>query len=469
MAKIKLGDLSPALNPHEGQRRVLSDPARFKIVAAGRRWGKSQLAEMEILMRVFSSPPKSIFWWVSPTFAQQEEAWEKALAHLLPAQHPSFKTRTNPDGKLVVKVYQTRGYRHLYFFNGSKLYFKSAHNPDNLRGGGERLVYVVFDEAAYISNYAWSVVRFALMDRLGQALFISTPNAHDPLNWFYELFIQGLPTIPAECPHCKGVGCEECGGKGEIQTPNPHYKEGYKSFQFSSYENPFLTPEEIEQIIEEGGGTYDFIQREIYAQFVESQGAVFTAEVINACEKGEFLPPQKGQSYAMGVDFGQVRDYTVVAVINLETNHLDCLERFQGTWDYQFERVSRIYFDYFEPITYVDAAQVQGSVIENELRKRGMMNMVGIKINADTKRRLVEALRVAIERQELTFPPHRQLRSELLAYSARRLPTGTIRYSAPTGGFDDCVDALMLAWEAARSHRRVKGWKPRFFVLGKTP
>jgi hypothetical protein len=463
-AKLKLADIHPDLDPHPGQRLVLSDPARFKIVAAGRRWGKTQLALMEILVRVFSSPPKSLFWIVSPTFSQQEELWQKTLHFFLPAAHPAFKTAKNPDGKLVTKVYHGMGYRRVTFFNDSILFFKSGYQPDTLRGGGERLVYVVFDEAAYLSDYAWRVVRLSLMDQLGQALFISTPNADHPLNWFYDLFLMGQERVETACPECGGVGCPVC-NDGIVEVPNPHYRPGYKSFRFSSYDNPHIPKEEVDAIADENP-SYDFIQREIYAQFVESSGAVFTLEIINACEKGEFLPPQKGVHYVMGVDLGQLRDFTVACVINTQTNHVDHMERFQGSWDYQFDRLAKIYFDYHEPTTYVDAAQVQGSVIEAELRKRGMTNIVGVRINGDTKRRMIEALRLAIERQELTFPPDRELRAELLAYTAKRLPTGHVRYAGPKSGFDDMVDALALAWEAARSTRGVRTWRPRPWILG---
>ncbi|MCS7240998.1 MAG: hypothetical protein NZ651_07130, partial [Candidatus Bipolaricaulota bacterium] len=198
----------------------------------------------------------------------------------------------------------------------------------------------------------------------------------------------------------------------------------------------------------------------------ESEGAVFTLEMIQNCERGTYLPPSPDHRYVMGVDFGQVRDFTVAAVINVETGHLDHLERFQGSWDVQLDRIATIYKQYGEPLTLADASQVSGSIIEEELRKRGVANLVGIRINGDVKNRLIESLRVAIERADLTFPPDRTLRAELLGYSAKRLPSGHIRYCAPRQGYDDCVDALALAWEAYRRSSADRVLRLRPVILG---
>ncbi|MCS7240892.1 MAG: hypothetical protein NZ651_06590, partial [Candidatus Bipolaricaulota bacterium] len=191
MAKISLQELGLSLHP--GQREVLLAPERFKIVCAGRRWGKSHLACIDAMLTVLRSPHPVDVWVVSPTHNQGEEIWNKALALLGPIRHDAFLGPQNRKGHFIRRVYSTRGYRHLVCWNESRIYFKSGQDPDNLRGGGERLAYVVFDEAAYLRDSVWKVLRFSLIDRLGRAIFISTPNASEPRNWFYDLFLLGLP------------------------------------------------------------------------------------------------------------------------------------------------------------------------------------------------------------------------------------------------------------------------------------
>lgn len=71
--------------------------------------------------------------------------------------------------------------------NGGTIALRGADNYDNLRGEG--LNFVVLDEFASMAPEAWTeVLRPALSDRLGGALFIGTPKGH---NHFYELFQAG--------------------------------------------------------------------------------------------------------------------------------------------------------------------------------------------------------------------------------------------------------------------------------------
>lgn len=465
-AHIRLGDLHPALEPHVHQREILLDGHRYKVVAAGRRFGKGTLGYQGATYQVLTCPRGSEIWIVSPTHVEQEAMWLKALGILGNARHDLLVSKHNPLGKLVKRVYSTRGYRKLLFYNDTILYFKSAKEPDSLRGAGDSLVYAIFDEAAYIDQDAWAVVVYSLIDRQAPCLFISTPNRHEPLNWFYQRWLWGQEFIRSTCPDCDGGGCDRCGKTGEVEIPNPDHRQDYKSWRFSSFDNPFNKPEEIQRIIETEGFTYADIQREIYANFIESEGAVFNLLTIQDCETGEFLPPQKGVRYVMGVDFGQVHDYTVAIVLNLDTGHVDWMDRFQGPWGVQFERIAHLYHKYNEPLVYVDATQVGGSMVEESLRKHGVVRLVGVKLAGPNKNRLIDGLRVAIDSGQITFPRHPQIRRELLAYTAQRLPSGHLRYSAASNEFDDIVVALALAWEAARSQRRVVDWKLRPVLLG---
>ncbi len=463
---LRLGDLHPLLNPHAGQREVLEDPHRFKLIAAGRRWGKGTCAYQAATLQALQNPGGAEIWVVSPTHVEQEAMWLKANEVLCSARHPLLITKHNPTGKLIKRVYSTRGYRRLVFFNDTAIYFKSAKEPDSLRGAGDSLIYIIFDEAAYIEQDAWLVVRYSLIDRQAPCMFISTPNRHEPRNWFYQRWLWGQEYITSTCPACDGQGCQACNQTGTAKVKNPEHRPDYKSWKFSSYDNPLLTREEIDAIIAEENFSYADIQREIYAEFAESGGAVFTLMDIQECEVGEFLEPQPDGKYVMGVDFGQVHDFTVAIVLNLKTAHVDWMERFQGPWNLQFERLAALYRKYNEPVTYVDATQLGGSMVEENLRRYGITKLVGVKLNGPNKNRLIEGLRVAIESGRMTFPYHKQIRHELLGFTAARLPSGHLRYEAGASQYDDVVIAMALAWEAYRDETRVLGWKPELVVLG---
>ena len=57
---------------HEKQREVFDDPHRFRIVAAGRRFGKSRLAAWLLLIEALQSTSKDVFY-VAPTFQQAKD------------------------------------------------------------------------------------------------------------------------------------------------------------------------------------------------------------------------------------------------------------------------------------------------------------------------------------------------------------------------------------------------------------
>jgi hypothetical protein len=66
-----------------------------------------------------------------------------------------------------------------------------------------------------------------------------------------------------------------------------------------------------------------------------------------------------------------------------------------------------------------------------------------------SKTAIIEELVLDIENRRLTYPPIPALLAELQAYEMTKLPSGLIRYGAPSGMHDDTVMALALARRAA--------------------
>lgn len=150
------------------QSRVFASPARFRALNAGRRFGKTHLAALELMASAVNRKG-SINWYVAPTYRQAEQiAWAKLKA-MIPAAYIAAKNES--DLSITLR-------------NRSTIALRGADNPDSLRGPG--LDFVVLDEAAFQKHEAWAeVIRPALSDRLGRALFISTPCGY---NWFYDLY-----------------------------------------------------------------------------------------------------------------------------------------------------------------------------------------------------------------------------------------------------------------------------------------
>jgi phage terminase large subunit-like protein len=180
------------------QQKVFSDKTRFKIVAAGRRCGKSRLSAVTLLIEALNCPEGSSVMYVAPTLGQARSIiWD--LLHDL--------------GRPVIKSSHVNNLE-ITLVNGRKILVRGADNPDSLRGVS--LTYLVMDEVAFIKQDIWEkVLRAALSDRKGRALFISTPSGR---NWFYDIFKLGQ------------AGSDE----------------EWKSWHFTTADNETIDPKEIE-------------------------------------------------------------------------------------------------------------------------------------------------------------------------------------------------------------------------------
>ena len=155
-----------------GQREVGDCLSRFRVVIAGRRWGKTYLSIRE-LARACREPNRRVFY-VAPTYRQAKQIVWDTLKYRL--QDLNWVDRIN-ESDLTVTLR-----------NASRISLRGADNPDSLRGVG--LDFVVMDEFAMIDEKAWTeVLRPTLSDRNGGALFISTPMGQS--NWAYDLYQRG--------------------------------------------------------------------------------------------------------------------------------------------------------------------------------------------------------------------------------------------------------------------------------------
>jgi len=149
------------------QWRVFRHAARFRVLAAGRRFGKTYLALSELCQAAWG--PGRVVWYIAPTYKQAKRlAWIplKQMTRAYWAARPN-------ESELRIEL-----------VSGGRIALCGADNYDALRGAG--LDFVVLDEYASMAAEAWTeVLRPALSDRRGRALFIGTPKG---FNHFYDLF-----------------------------------------------------------------------------------------------------------------------------------------------------------------------------------------------------------------------------------------------------------------------------------------
>ena len=144
---------------------------RFKVIVAGRRCGKSNFAIKKTIAEALQAPKGSAVLYLAPTLAQARQIAYDAILD----QASDFIKGSNINQLDITLT------------NGIKIHIRSGENPDSLRG--LKLAFAVIDEAAFIKEEVWSkIVRPALADLKGHAIFISTP---DGRNWLYDLFKLG--------------------------------------------------------------------------------------------------------------------------------------------------------------------------------------------------------------------------------------------------------------------------------------
>jgi len=149
------------------QGEVYECEKRFRVLVAGRRFGKTHLALVELLRAAWKQDRMA--WYVAPSYRQAKRiAWER----LKRMTRPHWHGRPN-ESDLSIRMK-----------SGSVIAVRGADRYDSLRGEG--LDFVVLDEYASMRPECWTeVLRPALADREGGALFIGTPQG---FNHFFERF-----------------------------------------------------------------------------------------------------------------------------------------------------------------------------------------------------------------------------------------------------------------------------------------
>lgn len=397
MPKLRKPQVAPPpLALHAGQQAVVAALARYSVVVCGRRWGKTELGRYLVEQKLADGKPG--VWWVAPTYQMAGQVWRDLKR--------TFRAR---EGVVI-----TEAERRVDFAEGGLLAIRSAHHPDTLRGAG--LDFVVLDEAAYMLPTVWpEVIRPMLLDRQGSALFTSTPHGR---NWFWEVF---------QAAH---------------EQPN------WQAFQFPSHGNPHLSHADLAAI--EASTTERVWRQEYLAEFLDNSGQVFR-RVREAATASE-TTPEHGRPTVAGVDWGREGDYTVIVVLDAETQTMLAMDRFnQIGWEFQRGRLKAL-CEYWQVERLYAEANSIGSVNIEALIQAGLP-VLPFMTTAASKPRLIEALALALETAALSLLPDETLLRELSAYTMRRSQNGQWQYSAPVGLHDDCVIALALAWHALAAPR----------------
>lgn len=229
---------------HEKQREIVRSPARFKVIRAGRKGGKTAM-EVEIICfkaitkaenlnltkTTFSTGRKVLY--IAPTQTQARNIIWQALKNRL------HNIGIPNEQMLQMKVPNEDG-------TTTTIYVGGWENRENYRGLTD-VVHITFDETDTLREFfiSWlEIFRPMFLDTGGAADFVGTPKKENP-------------------------------NMKRLEKDFKEKGEEFACFQFTSRDNPFLAKSEIDAMEDEYKNDRSSYQQEIMAEYVENAGALF--------------------------------------------------------------------------------------------------------------------------------------------------------------------------------------------------
>jgi hypothetical protein len=361
--------------PHINQIPILKSDARFNVLMCGRRFGKSELSQIQIIKT--ASYGQHIAY-ITPSYKLAKIFFSKLAAALPFPNNQSNLTMQFPNQGSVE------------FFTGERL--------DNLRG--RKFHGVIIDEASFIPNLedGWlNSIRPTLTDYKGWGWFLSTPRGK---NFFYSLYMK--------------------------------QEDGWQSFKYSTYDNPYIDTKEIDEAKRQLPAPV--FEQEYMANPMENAANPFGSDNIKNCIK----PLSNQEPVCFGIDLAKSYDWSVI--IGLDAGGNVCyLDRFQKDWHTTKQTILKLPR---KPML-LDSTGV-GDPIFEELQRAGLM-VEGLKFTSNSKQQLMVGLQNAIHTKSISYPEG-VIVNELDVFEYQFAAHG-VKYSAPSGFHDDCVMALALAYQ----------------------
>ena len=333
----------------ESQAEIANDLHRFRVLNCGRRFGKTVLAIEEMVGVAIAKKDRRVAYFAPTRDDAREITWAmltKKCENITTYKNESLlqlKVMTQDEGESMIALYGWESVQE--------------------RGKGRGLAnnFIVCDEVATYRNFwvGWNeVLSPTLIDSKGSAMFISTPKG---FNHFYDLYNKELTD------------------------------KDFKSFHFTSYDNPHIPQEEIDR--EKETKPPDTFAQEYLADFKKTQGLVYK-EFDRAKHLYDTLPDKEFQKLG-AIDFGYRNPAAVLdARWNIEKLYIE------DEW-YKRERTDAQIADYvalqkFREV-YPDPEN-QGGIEELRIRRQ---NVKEVKKGAGSVKDGVQMIREMLIRGDL--------------------------------------------------------------------
>jgi hypothetical protein len=409
------------IRPHPTQVDVLTHIERTTTLLAGRQWGKSTLCGWDGAWFSSTHANRQVFC-IAPSLDQSRIIFNEIAFHF----------RKPPLSYLLDSKIVDYPFPHFKLSNGTEVHGRGANSPQFIRGKRAHRVYG--DEVAFIKDAVCEGVIEPMFTVTGQEpdsalILASTPFGQ---GYFYDTF----------------------------QLGNDH-AEGFRSFQFTSEDNPYADKKFLARQKARYGEDSLIWRTEYLAKFVDSDNAVIPwADIKWAFENwpyGDIFPlvAEGTHKYVQGVDLANRRDWFVASVLDIHNPGqiaLARLDRMQQK-DYPTYKaaVRANYHHYFQPRTLVDATSLGESVVQDlaDIYAEGYT----IGSNA-AKHEIVHELKRMFSERRMVIPNNREIIDELRFMEYSITPAKVVRIEA-SKGHDDIFMSLSLAAHLAMAPREL--------------
>jgi hypothetical protein len=383
--------------PHTKQKEIhnsiINESYKYYILNIGRQFGKTMLGINQMLYWAINHKGCNIAW-VTPIYKQSKKVFDE------------MEKVTKSSGLFEYN----RSDLTISGFN-SQIQFFSGERPDNIRGN--TFDYLIVDEMAFTRPELWSEVLSATVLVKGKkVIFISTPKGK---NHFYQLSLQ------------------------------PNYDNRYKYFHYSSYDNPMIDAEDLEE--RKRSLPKHIFEQEYLAKFIDNASGLF--KNVDSCV---IKTAERTQKLFGGLDIGRADDYTVLTILNKNYQMVYVQRWRQQEWSKIIDEVATKIREYNAEI-FVEVNN-QGDVFFEMLQNKVYNNVQPYVTTTATKPIMIEDLAVHFENKDIGILNENWLVDELNAFTyIYNEKTRRVQYGAPQGVHDDGVMSLALAVQSIKKNQ----------------
>ena len=370
--------------------------SHIHCVKAKRQIGKSFIIINELL-RFAINYTNTVSCCLSPTLNQARKIYKQILKV------------TDQTGVIIKK---NDSLLEIEFINGSVVVFKSAEQRESLRGYTFNGILCI-DEAAYISDEVWSIIRPTCDVYQAPILMVSTPKFR--MGFFFETFQMGFLD---------------------------KYNGRITSYDLCKYDTSALLSKEQLELYRQMLPKNMYIT-EYMGEFLDSESIVFGDFKQCIGVNGDYNELYIGIDWGSGVG----SDNTVVTALNEHNEMVFQLAFNNKSTMEQINYISEYLSGFGNKVKHI-VAECNGlgkPLCDNLKEKIKKIPILEWYTTNQNKIELINKLQVAFEQRKIKILDDDALIAELSIFEAKMNAKGTVQYGAPVGGNDDRVLSLLFA------------------------